>query len=106
MTLEHGLLVIGMALVTFGVRYPVMLLVGRLPLPQSVFKALRYVPLAVLAAIITPAVLMPNGEIDLSLNNSYLLAGIISVVIAWRTKNLLLTILVGMGALLVLRAIF
>lgn len=94
------LLVAGMAAVTFGVRYPVLVLVGRIPLPASVFRALRYVPPAVLTAIIVPAVLMPEGTVDVSPTNAYLVAGIASALVAWRSKSLLLTIIVGMVVML------
>jgi branched-subunit amino acid transport protein len=103
--MNEFLLIVGMAAVTFGVRYPVLVLVGKIPLPDRVFRALRYVPPAVLAAIIVPSVLMPTGEIDVRPTNSYLIAGIISALIAWRTKNLLLTIVLGMGVFLVWRFI-
>jgi branched-subunit amino acid transport protein len=99
------LLVAGMAAVTFGVRYPVLVLVGKIPLPESVFRALRYVPPAVLTAIIVPAVLMPAGTVDVSLTNAYLVAGIVSALVAWRTKSLLLTIIIGMVVMLVWRAL-
>jgi branched-subunit amino acid transport protein len=98
-------LVIGMAVVTFLVRYPVMVLVGKIPLPESVFNALRYVPPAVLAAIIVPSVLMPAGTVDLTPTNSYLVAGIVCVIVAWRTKNLLITIVLGMAVMLAWRAL-
>ena len=97
-------MVVGMALVTFAVRYPVLVLVGKLPLPDRVFRALRYVPPAVLAAIIVPAVLIPDGRtIDVSPGNSSLVAGIVAGMIAWRTKNLLLTIVLGMTVFLIWR---
>jgi branched-subunit amino acid transport protein len=100
------LLIAGMAAVTFLVRYPVLVLVSKIPLPDRVFRALRYVPPAVLAAIIVPSVLMPNGEsIDVAPTNSYLVAGIVSALIAWRTKNLLLTIVIGMAVFLVWRLV-
>jgi branched-subunit amino acid transport protein len=98
------IMVVGMALVTFLIRYPTMVLVGKIPLPDRVFRALRYVPPAVLAAIIAPAILMPDEKnLFISPTNSYLVAGIISVIIAWRTKNLLLTIVLGMAVFLILR---
>ncbi len=99
------LLVAGMAAVTFGVRYPVLVLVGKIPLPESVFRALRYVPPAVLTAIIVPAVLMPEGTVDFSPANAYLVAGIASALVAWRTKSLLLTIVIGMVVMLGWRAV-
>lgn len=103
-------LVIGMALVTFAVRYPVLLLVSRIPLPEALFRALRYVPPAVLAAIIAPAVLIPRNIIlrntnDLSPDNSYLVAGLVCVIVAWRTRHLLFTIILGMAAMLGWRAL-
>ncbi len=99
------LLILGMALVTFGVRYPMLAIIGRLQLPDTALRALRYVPLAVLTAIIVPAILMPDGDIDLRPENTYLVGGIIAALVAWRTKNLLLTIIVGMGAFLLWRAV-
>lgn len=98
-------LIAGMALVTFAVRYPVLLLVSRVPMPEAVFRALRYVPPAVLAAIIVPAVLMPKGTIDVSPANSYLVAALVCVIVAWRTRHLLFTIVLGMAAMLGWRAL-
>jgi branched-subunit amino acid transport protein len=99
-------MIVGMSLVTFAVRYPVMVLVGKIPLPETVFRALRYVPPAVLAAIILPEILMNDDKrIDVSLDNSYLIASIIAALVAWRTKNLLLTIVIGMATMLLWRAL-
>ena len=96
--------ILGMFLVTFGVRYPVLAVVSRLRLPELVTQALKYVPPAVLMAIIAPAVLLPDGErIDLGFSNAPLYASLVAVLVAWRTKNLLATILVGMGVLWSLR---
>jgi branched-subunit amino acid transport protein len=97
------LMVLGMMAVTFGVRYPVLALVSKLSLPQAVLDALKFVPPAVLTAIIAPAVLMPAGQVDFRLNNAYLIAGIAAALISWRTKNLLLTIVLGMAIFLGLR---
>lgn len=98
--MNEVLLVVGMAVVTFLVRYPIMALVGRIPLPERVFDALRYVPPAVLAAIIVPEVVMPGGQpVFISLENARLVAAIVTALVAWRTKNLLLTIVLGMLAL-------
>lgn len=94
--MNEALLILGMTLVTFGVRYPPLALVGRLNLPPMVIRALRYVPVAVLTAIIVPAMLMPSGAVNTGFDNAYLYAGIIAALIAWRTKNLLLTIGLGM----------
>ena len=98
------LLIAGMALVTFGARYPVLVLVGKMPLPQPVLRALKFVPAAVLTAIIMPAVLFPRDDtLNLGLSNEYLIAALISALVAWRSRNVLLTIVIGMAALLAWR---
>jgi branched-subunit amino acid transport protein len=97
---NEALLVAGMALVTFAIRYPVLALLGKIPLPEPVFRALRYVPAAVLTAIIIPAVVIgQDSHLDLRLTNAYLVAGLVSALVAWRTRSLLLTIVLGMLAL-------
>lgn len=93
-------MIAGMVLVTFGVRYPVLALVSRLTLPAPLLEALKFIPPAVLTAIIAPAVLQPQGHMDLGLGNAYLYAAIAAALIAWRTKNLLLTIVLGMAVFL------
>lgn len=103
--MDEWLLILGMALVTFGVRYPMLAVIGRLRLPDTALRVLRYVPAAVLTAIVVPAVLMPDGALDLRLENAYLPGAVVAALVAWRTKNLLLTIIVGMGAFLLLRAL-
>ncbi len=103
--MNEVLLIAGMALVTFAVRYPVMAFVGRIPLPEGVIRALRYVPVAVLTAIIVPAAVMPAGTADFRLSNAYLFGSIAALLIAWRTKNLLLTIALGMAFFFAWRAL-
>ncbi len=104
--MNEVLMIVGMVLVTFAVRYPVLVLISKIPMPERVFRALRYVPPSVLAAIIVPSLLFPNGAaLSISPTNAHLVAGIASVLIAWRTKNLLLTIVLGMGIFLILRAL-
>jgi len=99
-------LIIGMMLVTFLPRYGVMALLGRVEMPKPVFRALRFVPPAVLSAIIVPTMVFNRqGEFNLSLQNSALIAGLISIFVAWRTRNVLLTILIGMTALWLWRAL-
>ena len=74
--MNEVLLIGGMAAVTFAIRYPVLALLGRIELPKPALRALRYVPVAVLMAIIVPAVLIPNGDrIWVGIGNNSLIAG-------------------------------
>jgi branched-subunit amino acid transport protein len=103
--MSEALLILGMTLVTFGVRYSTLALVGRLRLPEPVFRALRYVPAAVLTAIVVPAVLLPDGRFALHPANAHLIGAVVAVLVAWRTRSLLWTILVGMAVFLLWRGL-
>ncbi|RQW02919.1 AzlD domain-containing protein [candidate division KSB1 bacterium] len=87
---------------TFGMRISFIYLFGRFEIPVVMQRALRFVPPAVLSAIIAPALLMPDNTLDVSLSNYHLMAGAVAILVAWRTKNTLLTILAGMATLLAL----
>ncbi len=97
--MNEVLLVAGMAIATYATRYPVLAFFSRTSMPEGLLRTLKFVPSAVLAAIIFPAVLLQNGNLDLGLDNAPLVASLISIVTAWRTRNLLLTILIGMSSL-------
>jgi branched-subunit amino acid transport protein len=60
----------------------------------------------VLTAIVVPELFVRAGEVQVELTNYRLLAGILAVLVAWRTKNTLLTILAGMLALVLLEWFF
>ena len=92
-------------LITFGIRLSFIYLFGRIETPPLVQRSLRFVPPAVLSAILVPEIVLHAGKLDLSLGNERLLAGLVAVATALVTKDTLLTILAGMGALLILRVL-
>ncbi len=98
-------MVIGGAL-TFAIRLSFIYLLGRKEVPELVRRGLRFVPPAVLSALIFPELFIPNGHFDISLGNPRWIAGLAAIIIAWRTKSVLLTILGGMVALLILQLLF
>ena len=104
--MNEFLLILGMALTTMATRIPVLLLLSRARMPEPVFRALRYVPASVLSAIILPSVLLRENQLWLAANNAPLVASLVAVVVAWRTRNLLLTILLGMAVMMGWRASF
>ena len=101
--MNEVLLIAGMALVTLAVRYPALVVLGRITPPAGVVRALNYVPPVVLTAIIVPAVLFKQDRLLISPTNDYLVAALVAGLVAWRSKNLLLTIIVGMLTLLAWR---
>lgn len=69
-------------------------------LPPLVTRVLRQIPPAVLAALVLPALVRPEGTLDLW--QPQLLAGAVAAVVSWRTRNIALTLVVGMTLLVAL----
>ena len=100
------LLFIAIGLGTFLLRFLFIYLFGKIEMPDWLRRALRFVPAAALAALVFPALTHPAGHLDLSPHNFRLLAGLGGAIIAWKTRNVLLTILVGMVLLWIFEAAF
>lgn len=92
-------------LVTFGIRLSFIALLGKVELPPVLTRALRFVPPAVLSAIIFPELLVREGALALHPGNARLVAGVVAAFVAWRTRNVVLTIAVGMTALWAAQAV-
>ena len=99
------LIIIGMGVITYAIRLVMIAGTGRFTLDPRLQRALRYAPAAVLSAIILPEMAQPGGVLDLSLGNERLLAGLLAMVVAWRTQNVIWTVLLGMAALWLLQAL-
>jgi branched-subunit amino acid transport protein len=63
---------------------------------------LTFIPFAVLTALVTPYLLLPGPAMKLSLINPYSLAGAVTFMVSCRTRNLILSVGVGMGLFIVL----
>ena len=100
---DEILLILGMMAVTFGVRYVPLVMSGRVEFPPSLERALRFVPVAVLTALIFPMVMLPRGEWAVSATNPYLVASLVAVVVSVWRANLMLTIVVGLVVFFVWR---
>jgi len=97
------LIMLAGGLITFGMRFSLIFLFGRFEIPETLRRALHYVPPAVLSAIIFPELLLRNGSLFIDVTNTRLIAGLIAILTAWFSRNTLVTILVGMAALALLQ---
>ncbi len=87
---------------TFAMRASFLAAADRLTtLPPRVERLLRQIPPAALAALVVPAFVRPGDAVDLL--QPQLPAGLLAGLVAWRTRNVALTLVVGLGSLLVLR---
>ncbi len=86
---------------TFAMRASFLVFAHRLAdVPPSMQRLLRQIPPAALAAIVIPALLRPEGDLDLW--QPRFLAGVVAAVVAWRTRNIALTLVVGIGIVMVI----
>jgi branched-subunit amino acid transport protein len=90
--------ILAMALVTLAARGSFLLLGDRIALPPTLRRSLTYVPPAVLAAIVTPALFSHSG-VTLGPVDVRLLAGVVAAGVAWRTRSVVATFTTGMAVL-------
>jgi branched-subunit amino acid transport protein len=89
---------------TFAMRASFLAAATRLAtVPPGVQRLLRQIPPAALAALVVPALLRPEGELDLL--HPRFAAGVLAALVAWHFRNVALTLVVGLGAVMVLEAL-
>ena len=87
------------ALVSFALRYLPMRLLEKQRLAPWLERALRYVPAATLSGLVFPALLLQNNKLALTFTNDRLMAGLLAIVLAYFSRNAVLTIVGGLVAL-------
>jgi branched-subunit amino acid transport protein len=105
MEMSFWIVMVIIGALTFLTRLSFIALAGRWDPPPLFRSALRFVPVAILTAIVVPELVLHTGTLDISLTNARLLAGLIAIFVAWKTKNTVLTIIIGMAAFWILQAI-
>ena len=103
MRLEVVLTILCMAAATYFTRFASPLLLDRTGVPRWMVRLLKHVPTAMLAALIAPALLAPQGYLQIGPGNQYLLAGAVAAFMAWRRQPPAVTMGSGMAVMLLLR---
>jgi branched-subunit amino acid transport protein len=97
--------IVGMGLVTYLPRVIPLLVLSRRPgegaaqerMPTWLTRWLGYVPVAVLAAMLLPSLLVVEGRAHLAWDNLYLWAALPTAWIAWKTRSLVGAVLAGVA---------
>jgi len=96
--MNETITVLGMALITFVIKALVFLLGDRVRFPPLLVRALGFIPVTVLTAIIVPMILSPHGQgLEINLHNPQLIASIFAVSVCVATRRQLLTIIAGLA---------
>lgn len=91
------LTIVGMLAVTYVPRMVPLVALASRTLPEPVIRWLSYVPSAVLASMLFPALLLKDGQFDVTLSNHFLWAAIPAFLLAWRTRSFFGTVALGMA---------
>ena len=100
---EAVLGILGMAVITMVTRSFFMIPDREIPLPQWVRDGLRYAPLAALAAVIVPEIVMTNGELIHTWKDARLYAAAVGTAYFFWKRGILGTIVSGTVVMLALR---
>ncbi|GGB00428.1 AzlD domain-containing protein [Allosediminivita pacifica] len=98
---ELWVVIFGLGLGSFGLRFLFLGLVGDRTLPGWLMRHLRYTPVAILPALVAPLVLWPtstDGEVD----PGRILAAFVALAVGYVSKNVIAAILSGAAAFAVL----
>ena len=93
---DYMLLFAGMGLVTYIPRWLPLLYLSHKRLPQWLVDWLSLIPVAILTALLTPILFANASPRTLDLAKPELLIAIPTFLVAWRTKSLGGTVIVGM----------
>lgn len=90
--------IVGLALISLLTRAGYFIFGDHLPLSDSVRRALRYAPVAALAAIIVPEMLPWSAQEGARIDPYKLIAAFFAVLAYWRTQSTVWLMVVGMAA--------
>jgi branched-subunit amino acid transport protein len=98
------LVIFAVGAITYTARLSFIALFARRDMPPLLAEALKHVPVAMLTAIVVPAVVfVPAGVLRLDLGNVKLIAALVAGAVAWWSRSAVTTIVAGMVALWALR---
>lgn len=97
------LVILGVGAVSLLLRASSLVLLRDRKLPERLTASLGLVPAAVLAALVAPDLLVQHGQLHLL--SMRLLAGLVAGMVAWKTRSVLWTLVVGLGLLFAAQAL-
>lgn len=101
--LEAFLTIVGMAVITLVTRSFFMIPDREIPLPAWLKQGLRYAPLAALAAIVLPEIVLTQGRLIDTWQDARLYAALAGTAYFFWRRAILGTIVTGTAVMLVLR---
>ncbi|HUK63972.1 MAG TPA: AzlD domain-containing protein [Dongiaceae bacterium] len=91
------IVIVGMAVLNYAVRFIPLALVSRIDLPRPVARWLTFVPIAVMGALVASEVLKPGGTWSNPLTGPSLYAAILTAVVFRYTRSFVGATVAGMA---------
>ena len=96
-------LILGMAAVTYATRIGLFGIARQFELHPTLKRALEYVPVSILSALVFPSILAPTGVLRSPLTNTHLWAALITSAVLLLTRKGWIAIVVGVVSMVALR---
>ncbi|WP_394877651.1 AzlD domain-containing protein [Mammaliicoccus lentus] len=108
MTISMYLLLItaGCFIMTWVIRVAPFVLLSRFELPAGIIKWLQFVPVCLFTALIVEGMLNQEGSTGYQLNLESIFVAVPTVVIAFVTRSLTISVLAGMLIMAIVRFVF
>ncbi len=89
------ILIVGMAIVTYVPRMIPLLIFSKINLPPWLESWLKYIPVGIFSALVFPDIFIRNQMFSMTINNIELISSILVFAIAFKTRSLGLSVIVG-----------
>jgi branched-subunit amino acid transport protein len=97
---DWWIVIVVVGLLNYLSRLSFIAVFAKVQMPPLVARALRFVPAAMLMAIVVPAVVFSSpGTLAFSYTNPKLVAALAAAAVAWYTRNAVATMTLGMATL-------
>lgn len=100
---NYIILILLMGLATYSTRAGFLVFSKKIKMSNLMRCSLKYIPISILTTLIFPGIFMPDNQLDISLTNHYIWAGLITASTVLISKNSILSILLGIISLITLR---
>ena len=99
------LVCLGMGAVTYAPRVLPLLLFAGKEMPNWLKEALKFVPVAMLSALVAKDVFFKDDTLFMSLSNPKILAFILVAIVAAKFKSIPISLVVGVGSIFIFSTI-
>ena len=89
------ILIIGMGIVTYLPRMMPLLIFSKNNLPPWLESWLKYIPVGIFSALVFPNIFIRNQMFCMTINNIELISSILVFAVAFKTRSLGLSVIVG-----------